>query len=204
MSDKSRETKKLGSLETPDIPSTTAYASSPSKEKGWRNWGDHPLIVVIGVVASAIAIITALASLPIHIIGSTPNIDEAFVVQANKDWQSTGITVRRGDLITIRDITGTWTIAAFVMPSNSFTETQNFTDYRGNPAWSLDYDPPTGKYANMGRLIAQIGNQNPFVVGNELEFEAQTSGSLSFRMNDRNFDNNDGSISLRIIVKRSQ
>jgi hypothetical protein len=99
-------------------------------------------------------------------------------VDANRDWTDAGITVRRGDRLTVNPngnvnlangisagVTGTSAI-----PSNNFPLPN----------------------APAGALIARVGNSRPFLVGGQNSIVMPANGRLYFGVNDDNHADNNG------------
>jgi len=114
-------------------------------------------------------------------------------VQANQPWQDTGIEVQKGDLVTIVQVGGTW--------SNDSSVEQ--FDANGNPASGLR-DYRTMASAVGGMLIGRIGgNEQPFTVGRWNTLSSPVAGHLYLAMNDSEYSDNKGSVTVQIIVEHS-
>lgn len=101
------------------------------------------------------------------------------VSAAVEDWRNSGVSVERGKTYKLT-ATGKWRTY----------RTCNFTHPDGIGLYKPWCDntplfPPIIKGYSHSMLIAKIDNKGmPFVVGNELEFTAEDSGTLFFRIND--------------------
>ncbi|PWH15052.1 MAG: hypothetical protein DDG58_11805 [Ardenticatenia bacterium] len=110
-------------------------------------------------------------------------------VQANASWQDTGIDVSRGQTVRIAYICGRW------CPWTGFC-----LDGRGcvnvDPAvCSPDPDDPANLIPALhASLIARIGENPAFPVGNALTFQAAHNGRLQLRINDVRVEDNTGAI----------
>jgi hypothetical protein len=112
-------------------------------------------------------------------------------VDAKKLWQDSGIVVTPGMRITISFEKGKWSIGG---------SPDTFTDGEGYRKLNL---PRDYELITIGALIAKIGNNKTFKVGNYYEItESNMSGNLFFRINDERshmFDNH-GIITVKIII----
>ncbi len=94
------------------------------------------------------------------------------LIYANQDWQDTGINVSANDTVSLKYISGTWTI-------NS----------RADPYVNADGYSRTASYsilpsANLGALIGRVGSGKLFVVGSQKDFVPSSTGNIYLRMND--------------------
>lgn len=138
-------------------------------------------------------------------------------VDATKDWQSSAITVNRGDRVSIRVVGGKWTASRRHLTND---ERENLPEnVKNSQIWvnclledvgdgweemtcedlELDGCPvPTG---SIGALVAKIGTGEPFVIGSEGTFIASESGAIFLRMNDSSatLDDNAGVLAIEMI-----
>ncbi len=126
------------------------------------------------------------------LIGSPTNSIISMNIPANVEWTNTNISVLMGDEIHIK-AQGQWKND----PGYSLYDANGYTG-SGDPNAVL----PT---ANVGALIGKIGDCQPFLVGNELTFNASCTGILSLGMNDSlyGYDNNVGEVSSQIEINPS-
>src|SRR5215216_1085479 len=120
-------------------------------------------------------------------------------VYANKYWQDTGIKLRQGETITIQYVSGEW--SPF---SGYYTDGQGCTDPNvcTQDLAVLQSFPDNIVSGIHATLIARI-NQGPIiVVGNEITFEAENTGSLLLRMNDKSTSDNSGSLIFSVKIRR--
>ena len=159
-------------------------------------------ITVIIVVASiAVAIILCFGMVLSSLIRKVPVRQEVLQydveVYASKDWQDTGVEIRYGEIITIQYTSGEWS---------------PFSGYHTDGQGCIDPDVCTQDLSILetfpdnivsgihATLIARI-NQGPiFVVGNEITLEAENTGNLLLRMNDKSTSDNSGSIVVSVNV----
>ena len=146
-------------------------------------------IVCIGMVTSAI-----IAKLP----DASTVTQQQVEVFANKDWQETGIEIRAGETVTIQHVSGEW--SPF---SGYYTDGQGCTDPNVcTQDLSILADFPDNIVSGIhATLIARINQGQIVVVGNEITFEAKSTGSLMLRMNDKNSSDNSGSLVVFVKVK---
>jgi hypothetical protein len=111
----------------------------------------------------------------------------AIVVPANQRWTSTGITVRRGEIVTF-DTTGEIRVG----PGG---------DDVARAAGVLGGRTAAGTpipQSIVGALIGRIGNSAPFGIGNQTSVPMPASGILYLGVNDNNFDDNSGEFRVQI------
>ncbi|MGW1282609.1 serine/threonine-protein kinase [Streptomyces sp. NPDC002586] len=106
------------------------------------------------------------------------------VVQSATGWQPvTGASVRRGDLVTVRFVSGEWTADYRSMPMTGPAGYDADTDKRLDGAKACKIKPE----APFGTLLAVLdGDKNSpvHVVGRKLTFRATRDGTLQLGMND--------------------
>jgi hypothetical protein len=109
------------------------------------------------------------------------------IVRANQQWTATGITVRRGDTITIQT-------------TGEIQLSPDANDKAG-AAGSL-----SGRYAPnaplrrslAGALIGRVGNGTPFGIGDQTSIPMPASGRLFLGINDDGLDDNSGE--FRVVI----
>lgn len=126
--------------------------------------------------------------------GSTANLAPAtgsgIVVSGRQAWNPTGLTVRRGEVLTF-NTTGEVQLSA------------DATDVAGSAG------SKSGRYATnsplprnfAGALIARVGNGTPFPIGNQTTVTMPASGQLFLGVNDDGFEDNAGE--FRVEIKRA-
>lgn len=109
-------------------------------------------------------------------------------ISALQPWQSTGVNVKRGEVVTVQVVAGQWTARAGYSAYNS-------GEGESGPA---PVGFPLPGYPS-GSLIGQIGHDGRFFeVGHESTFIAQDSGVLSLQINDEGLSDNDGTLTVWI------
>lgn len=115
-------------------------------------------------------------------------------VYADRDWQDTGVFVNAGQTVTIQYISSKWS------PLNGFVliDGRGCTDER---ICTQDLNYPDNIFPALhGSLIGMIG-EHMFAVGNSTTLQAPTSGNIYLRINDRQINDNSGSLIIRLIVQ---
>ena len=110
-------------------------------------------------------------------------------VDADKDWQDTGVTLQVNDKFEVKYISGTWSINppwGYVDPAG-----HSFSPHPQNPM----------PLARPGELIGKIG-QSLFRIGRQELFVARDEGHLYLRMNDDILTDNDGVLRIQITVRK--
>ncbi len=118
---------------------------------------------------------------------STPASGSGIVVSARQAWTSTGLNVRRGEVVNF----------------NTTGEVQLSGD-GGDLAGSAG--SKSGRYAAnaplprsfAGALIGRIGNSAPFAIGNQATITMPASGQLFLGINDDGFEDNQGEFRVEI------
>jgi hypothetical protein len=161
------------------------------------------IVVIIAVTSIIVACIWCVGTVLSSTIAKQPIRPEVLrddvEVFANQNWQDTGIEIRQGDIVTIQYISGEW--SPF---SGYYTDGQGCTDPSvcTQDLSVLKTFPDNLVSGIHATLIARI-NQGPIiVVGNEITFEAETTGGLVLRMNDKSTSDNSGSLVVSVQIKR--
>ena len=118
---------------------------------------------------------------------SAPASGSGIVVAARQAWTSTGLSVRRGEVVNF----------------NTTGEVQLSGD-AGDVAGSAG--SKSGRYAAnaplprsfAGALIGRIGNSAPFAIGNQATITMPASGQLFLGVNDDGFEDNQGEFRVEI------
>jgi hypothetical protein len=120
-------------------------------------------------------------------INSTPAVPGAITVPANQPWTSTGISVRKGQVVNL-------TTTGEVQLSDDVNDIANANGAKSGRM-------VTGsqlRSAPAGALIGKIGNGAPFGVGNQSSFVAPATGVLYLGVNDENHPDNKGNYQVVI------
>ena len=115
---------------------------------------------------------------------------QGIAVPANAQWTPTGLTVRRGEVLTI-------TTTGEIRLSADGNE-------RGSSAGATSQRTAAGAplpQAFVGALIGRIGNSQPFAIGNATTITAPASGQLFLGINDDHVADNQGG--FRVNIQRS-
>jgi hypothetical protein len=121
----------------------------------------------------------------------TPPTGSGISVSPKQPWTPTGITVRKGEVLTFRT---TGELQLSNDPSDVATPAGSKTGRRATGA------PLPNELA--GALIGRIGNGQPFGIGNLTTVTMPAAGQLFLGINDDGFDDNQGE--LRVEITRSQ
>ncbi len=125
---------------------------------------------------------------------TTPTLAAAtgngIVVSSKSAWTPTGLTVRRGEVLTVNT-------------SGEIQLSRDANDVSGSAgAKSQRYSPnaPLPR-AFAGALIARVGNGEPFAIGNQTTVTMPAAGQLFLGINDDGFEDNVGE--FRVEIARS-
>lgn len=132
---------------------------------------------------------------PVIITQTSAQVTNTFIeAQANLKWQDTGISVSAGDDVTIRYVSGQWSIW-LNNPGDPLTD--------GNGQSGRKETCHLLPQANLGSLIGKIADTPPFFVGNETSFHSDSTSNLFLSMNNcGNFKDNGGSLTVNVRVWR--
>ncbi len=114
-------------------------------------------------------------------------------IYATQAWQNTDITLKPGDAVRIVQVGGVW----------SHWENGIMYDANGQPIIGLQANTPLSTTVS-GALIGKIGANRPFAVGRWLEMTASDAGDLYLAMNDNNYGDNQGFITVEIVVEPAE
>ena len=134
-------------------------------------------------------------------VASTATItsNPQFTVFAKDTWQDTGIKITSTDKVSIKYVSGEWTLAeGRVNTTHPWVQAEGYTPER--PEWTAQgKQVPSAPY---GALIGRIGTGNPFFVGRQGELPLGQEGNLWLRVNDsdRHLNDNAGQIVVEIIL----
>jgi hypothetical protein len=117
--------------------------------------------------------------------GGAISTTNGIMVPARQRWTATGLTVRRGETVTVK-ATGEIKFGAGADARASAN---------GSGERSPDNPLPN---ATTGTLIGRVGNGQPFAIGSQASFQAPAAGQLFLGVNDTNLDDNDGSFQVQL------
>ncbi|MEU6254343.1 serine/threonine-protein kinase [Streptomyces sp. NPDC047043] len=127
------------------------------------------------------------------------------VVQSATGWQSvTGVSVQKGDRVTVRFVSGEWTADYRNMPMTGPAGYDANTDKRLAGAEGCKVRPASP----FGSLVARLAGKQGFpihAVGRKLTFQAAGNGTLQLGMNDFAglcSQDNRGTLTVRVSVTR--
>jgi hypothetical protein len=117
----------------------------------------------------------------------TPATGNGLVVSARQAWTPTGITVRRGEVLTF-NTTGDVQLSG---------DTNDVAGSAGSKSGRYAANAPIPR-AFAGALIGRIGNSAPFAIGNQTTVTMPAAGQLFLGVNDDGFDDNAGEFRVEI------
>lgn len=110
--------------------------------------------------------------------------DASFDIDSAKEWQSTGIYVKNGDLVVVA-AEGTWTVGPLAGRCNADGMSGHENDsYNSN-------------FSHGGLLVA---SDDSVLGAGGGEFTATSTGKIKLRCNDRKYTNNSGQIRVRVLA----
>ncbi|MEO6061332.1 MAG: serine/threonine-protein kinase [Thermoflexales bacterium] len=113
-------------------------------------------------------------------------------VLANTEWQAAGLTLRPGDNVRIRQVSGAWSECALTGCA--------FHDAAGDPSAPRTQASNAVQGCPHASLVARAGEGMPFCVGAGASTRADTGGELRLRINDTILFDNDGSVVVTLEV----
>jgi hypothetical protein len=152
------------------------------------------------------------------LVNQTVSSTVPIAVDATKDWQNTGFSVTRGDIIRVSVVGGKWTSARRSFPSDIRPQLPEI--FRGAEIW-VNYTPENSgdgsqpscndcpmPSVKIGALVGRIDTNDAFAIGNATIFTASQSGTLYLRINDgrkegtTDLDDNAGILAVEITVQK--
>jgi hypothetical protein len=110
----------------------------------------------------------------------------SITVSARQPWTPTGITVRRGEMLS-------FTAEGEIRVGGS----DDVASASGVQVQRFDPRAPM-RQVLVGALIGRIGNSAPFGIGTQGSFPAPAAGQLFLGINDSNFSDNDGEFRVQV------
>lgn len=108
-------------------------------------------------------------------------------VLANQGWTATGLTVRKGEVLTF-NTNGQVQLS---------TDANDMAGSAGSSAGRYAVGSPLPR-ALAGALIGRIGNGQPFAIGNQTSIQVPAAGQLFLGINDDNLNDNQGGFRVDI------
>lgn len=129
---------------------------------------------------------------PVATSGSPSQVPsgEGIAVSANQQWTPTGITVRRGEVLTL-NTTGEVRLSA---------DAADIAGSAGARSQRFAQNAPLPR-AYAGALIARVGNGQPFPIGDQTTVTMPANGQLFLGINDDDVNDNQGG--FRVNIRRS-
>jgi hypothetical protein len=113
-------------------------------------------------------------------------------IYAYRDWQSTGLRVRQGDLLAL-EAEGTW-----LYTPDEYHGPEGHRSYRAPSFYPLPSVPG-------GALIGRIGEEgDPRYVGDSARWRAQHDGLLYLRIDDDILSDNEGFVTVHVQIHSAQ
>ncbi|MBO3674767.1 serine/threonine-protein kinase [Streptomyces sp. NEAU-YJ-81] len=196
---------------TPDLdrdPTLVAPAGPPpprSRGRARTWWWTAGATLAVAGLATALFFTFGPPSDSEDDASPTPVTSTAKVtVDAARGWQSaTNTPVRKGDKVSVRYTTGTWTVDAANLPLVGPVGHTRVDDEALRFAWQ---DCKVNSDAPFGALLGRYpGNpRNPHAVGRAWHFQATRQGTLQLRINDGEgcLHDNRGAITVTVQITR--
>lgn len=159
-----------------------------------------PYATIIPSKTPYVTITSTMLPISTSTISSNNNIS-TMTVDAKELWVSTGIQIKAGDFIQIKYISGEWTSGGEHTLHDANGSSSGYICSNVIPYSDCAEPVPD---AIKGALIGKIGENPPFLVGNILNFTAQSTGTLFVSINDSvyadNLLDNSGEILIQISI----
>lgn len=138
----------------------------------------------------ALWVLLPLMACRLSLAGSEEDAPLTFVVRADSDWQDTGITVKPGMRVRIRQVSGMW----------SPWQGGNYdaVGFGGDPRCACN----VAEGISHAALIGRVGDSQPFYVGRNFDQHLGERGTLYLRINDTRLEDNAGALEVIIEVER--
>jgi hypothetical protein len=157
------------------------------------------------------------------------NLAPLAFVSASSGWQDTGLEVKKGDKVTLKVVGGVWTVGRKKLPDEISQQLMDiakkdrkYSDFQYGGFWQYLYPETTGDGygtsdkcftcpagdASHGSLVARIGNSEPFGIGNEKTFSADSDGTLFLSINDgrndkKGLEDNAGGLAVKLQIGKN-
>jgi hypothetical protein len=174
----------------PDRPvSPPADPSSQIRQQARRAWASRRLSLLLAISLVAVGVV-AIGVRSLALLSHRPGTHTVMTVPSNEPWTNTGITLARGQTISI-SVEGK--ISATVGISNNPD---------GVPG-RLQDPMAVLPQANYAALIARIGSDGtPFLIGTQSTLRSEAAGQLLLGVNDRYYPDNTGRFIARVTVSK--
>jgi tetratricopeptide (TPR) repeat protein len=146
----------------------------------------------LGEVEEKLTEIRARTPTPMPATPTPTSLSKMVVVESRPVWTNTGLELQQGYSVRIEYVSGQWKADGtngrwpWVGPEGCDEATRYYT---------LPYE-------RLMSLIGRIGQSRPFLIGESREFVADVGGILSLGPNDDIYDDNLGSVTVRITVEK--
>jgi hypothetical protein len=156
---------------------------------------DRPPVIFLyaGIVSILIGLFLLFQGTPISVSSSptspspipVPVQRQSINVDSTKIWNDTGIHINKGSSVLIQS-SGQINVGSPNDASDKWVSPDGWGEIPSTQ-WGCNGSPCRYKYAvnrSMGALIGKIGNGQPFFVGSNISFTANSSGNLQLGVND--------------------
>ncbi|MFI1480275.1 protein kinase [Streptomyces sp. NPDC020747] len=188
----------------PTAPHTTSLRPSPQPSSRPRSakrlgWALAATAVLAAGVGGALFL---TGMLPLKKDPVTTTTRQA--VKSTTGWQTvTGVTVQQGDKVTVRFVSGRWTVDHVNIPMTGPAGYNTAIDQSLNGAKDCKIKPQAPFGTLLARLTAENDNLPIRTVGRKMTFEAATDTTLQLAINDtadRCVQDNQGAITVQVSV----
>ena len=176
--------------------SGTAYTHRPGVPRRRRRSRVSCVAGFVFILVACLVVWSAFSAASVWLTNSSEPDERRreVAVSAQEGWQSTGLDVRPGQMVTITYLRGTWGVWGGPEGVKNQADAEGFVD---------EYRPqgPPLPSAPLGALLGRVGDGRPFLVGRGTRFRAGVGGVLSLRINDQWLNDNTGALHVAVVVE---
>ena len=176
-------------------------AAPPIEAPNRRGSGAYAIVVAMIL---ALVFVCLLGWILFSVLGSRqrnyspPSQQDGVIsVSAQNPWQSTDIYARKGQVVSIRYMEGTWGVLGGARGAEKQTGAEGFEGEYRSVGLPLTNAP-------VGALVGRVGDGEPFLVGDEIRFRAGDSGALRLMINDQSLEDNFGALRVEVRVSSTE
>lgn len=145
------------------------------------------IVVIVALIFTCILSVILLTRQPLSLLQQSDL--SRLQVYAYRDWQSLGVQVESGDMVSLR-AQGEW-----LYTPGEYHGPEGHQSYRAPDTYPVNA-------VSGGVLLGRVGESGPIVVvGRGTTFVAQQSGFIYMRINDDMLSDNEGVVYIEISIK---
>lgn len=189
------------------------YFSNTKRDKRWLY---AAALIVLVIITFGIGAEAQRQSNDTVVAASASGTSAPIAIDATQaKWQSTGVRVTAGQLVTIHVIGGHWTVSRSLVDDTIHKQLAEPLN-KGDQLWQYSWRENNGIGSSSnpclngscplpniptGALVAKIGNTR-YAIYNQCTFSATDTGEILLRMNDTDVSDNGGILAVEVNIER--